>query len=310
MGEGAMFHVRLWSAPALLLAACATAQAQNGAPQLPGSMAAPLQKSRDAIMSCRERRERKEIATYRESAVCASPIIFAAWRDAGYQHMDLITEWLNVRESASAQVDQKALTPAQFEQQMDDLTRRLTIEERRRRIGLISTPDGALQLQLPPSTKVTGVATPPGEEKQAKKKSEAARTAATLAYAEPGITDGMQAIGSLSALDAVNTAAGGPLVAAPPSLRVAANGQPPQGASGIYAHLASLRSEPEAYAAFRFLQQQYPTVLNGRDAVVRRVDGAEGTFYRVEVGPFGADQTRQFCGSLRAAGAQCVARSE
>lgn len=312
-----MFRTRLWPLPALLLALCASAgaDAQSTAPQqpLPSSMAAPLEKSRDAIVACRERRLRKEIATYADSAKCASPIIFAAWRDAGYPHMDLISEWLSVREAASAQVDQKTLTPEQFEQRMDDLTRRLTAEERRRRSGLINSPDNGLQLQLPPSSKVLGVVTPPGEEKQAKKKSAAARAAASLAYAEPDAAGGRQSIGSLSALEAIDAAAagaGGPFVPVPPSLRVAANGLPPAGASGIYAHLASQASETEAYAAFHFLQQQYPTVLGGRDAVVRRTDGAQGTFYRVEVGPFSADQALQFCGSLKAAGAQCVPRSE
>jgi hypothetical protein len=276
---------------------------------MPGTMALPLQKSRDAIIACRERRERREIATYRDSAVCASPIIFAAWRDAGYPHMDLITAWLNARESGSGQVDQKALTPAQFEEQMEDLTRRLTVEERRRRSGLLNSPDNGLQLQLPPSTKVTGVATPPGQEKQAKKKSAAAVTAASLAYAEPG-GDSIQAIDSLSALDAINKATGGPFVPPPPAFRIGPSGLPPQGASGIYAHLASQRSESEASTAFRVLQQQYPTVLGERDAVIRRTDGTAGTYYRVEVGPFTIDQAQQLCGSLKAAGAQCVPRSE
>jgi hypothetical protein len=112
---------------------------------------------------------------------------------------------------------------------------------------------------------------------------------------------------------AAATAKGGSgisFVPAPPSLRVAANGLPPQGASGLYAHLASQGSEADANAAFHFLQQQYPGILNGRDAVIRRADSAEGTYYRVEIGPLTAEQADQFCGSLKAAGAQCVPRYE
>ena len=40
------------------------------------------------------------------------------------------------------------------------------------------SPDNGLELQLPASTKVVAVATPAGKEKQAKKKTAAARAAA------------------------------------------------------------------------------------------------------------------------------------
>ena len=306
-----MSHTRKMSLPALLLAVCAVAgaRAQDAAQQqpLPGSMAVPLQKSRDAIAACRERRLRKELAGYKESAECASPTIFAAWREAGYAHMDLITAWLNARETASAQVDQKTLTPTQFEQQMGDLTRRLTAEEKRRRAGLVYTPDNSLQLRLPPYSKVVGVVPPAGQEKLAKKKSAAARTAAMLSF-DSGTDDGVQALIAFAAVEPRSAAAGvgGPFVPAPASMRVGANGLPPQGASGFYAHIASQSSEADAHAAFNFLQQQYPSILGGRDAVIRRADSAEGTYYRVEIGPLTTEQAGQFCGSLKAAGAQCV----
>jgi SPOR domain len=309
-----MSQTRIMSLPVLLLAVCAvaSAKAQDATQQqpLPGSMAAPLQKSRDAIAACRERRLRKELAGYKESAECSSPIIFAAWREAGYQHMDLITAWLNARETASAQVDQKTLTPAQFEQQMGDLTRRLTAEEKRRRAGLTNTPDNSLQLQLPPAGKVVGVVTPSGQEKLAKKKSADARLASTLPY-DAGTNDGVGAISAFASLDAKSASGlGGPFVPAPPSVRVGPNGLPPQGASGFYAHLASQGSEADAHAAFHFLQRQYPSILDGRDAVIRRADGADGSYYRVEIGPLSAEQADQFCRSLKAAGAQCAPRYE
>jgi hypothetical protein len=37
---------------------------------------------------------------------------------------------------------------------------------------------------------------------------------------------------------------------------------------------------------------------------------AEGTYYRVEIGPLRVEQADQFCGSLKAARAQCVSRYE
>lgn len=148
--------------------------ARGGAAASP-QMQAPVEKSRVAIEDCRERRLRGEIKTYQESAQCSNPLIFAAWKAANYPHMDLITAWLNARETESEKVDQKAITPEQFERDMDALTIRLTSEERRRRAGLVSAADSDLILQLPASTRVLGVVTPAGQDKSAAKKSAAAR---------------------------------------------------------------------------------------------------------------------------------------
>jgi hypothetical protein len=303
-------------APGALAQALAQDAAQQ--PQL-ASMAAPLEKSRQAIAECRDRRLRGEIATYKESAECSSPKIFAAWREAAYPHMDLITAWVNAREAASAQVDQKTLTPDEFERQMGELTVRLTGEERRRRGGLVNAADNGLELQLPASTKVVAVATPAGKEKQAKKKTEAARAAASVPYVDPGAGNSVQAMGSVSNLDSrkkkgAAAGVGGPFVPVPDttgSTRVASTGAPPQGAGGLYAHLASQRSDADARTAFRTLQQQYPSILGGRDAVIRRADvSGQGTYYRVEIGPLSPGQADQLCGSLKAAGGQCVTQYE
>lgn len=278
-----------------------------GPPPQFATMAAPLEKSRAAIAECRERRLRGEIPSYRDSALCSNPRIFSAWREAGYQHMDLISEWLNVREAASAQVDQKTLTPEQFERQMGDLTIRLTAEERRRRAGLLVIPDNGLELQLPASTKVVAVAMPPGKEKLAKKKTAEARAAANVPYGDPAAGPSVQALGAVSGLDTRKKGAaagvGGPFVPL--------TTPPPQGAGGLYVHLASQRSDADAHNAFRMLQQKYPDILSGRDAVIRRADlGGQGTFYRVEIGPLSPGQADQLCGSLKAAGGQCVTQYE
>jgi hypothetical protein len=288
----------------------------------PGTMATPLEQSRAAIEECRERRLRHELPSYQASAECSSPKIFAAWREAGYQHLDLITAWLNAREQASAEVDQKRLTPKDFETRMAELTIRLTAEENRRRSGAVSTPDNALQLQLPPASQVMAVATPAGKDKIARKKTEQARLAAATPRIDPSSGNETQYLGTLpSGVDSKQkpgakppSGVGGPFVPAPPGYtgstgqRLSANAT---GGNGYYAHLASQRSETDAKTAYRMLQNKFPAILGERDAVIRRADsGADGTYYRVEIGPLSAGQADQLCGTLKAAGGSCAAHFE
>ncbi len=312
-------------AVATLLIWAGGASAQVAPQQTSPATATALEQSRQAIIECRERRLRHEFETYKQSAECSSPKIFAAWRAANYPHMDLITAWLNAREAASAQVDEKTLTPKQFEAQMDALTIRLTAEETRRRTGLVATADNELQLQLPQGADVVAVATPSGKEKEAAKKTAAARVraAAVGRSAEPESNTGVAAVGTLSPLDnqkrSVAGGVGGPFVPVDPNspaaraamARAAAATAPGEGSSGLYAHLASQRSEAEARSAFRALQSQYPNFLGGRDAVIRRAtDNDQQTYYRVEVGPLTQGQGDELCGNLKSAGGRCVLRSE
>lgn len=84
----------------------------------------------------------------------------------------------------------------------------------------------------------------------------------------------------------------------------------PSGAdSGNYVvQISSQRSEAEAQASFRALQQKYPNVLGTRQPVIRRADlGSKGVYYRAQVGPFAtADDANQLCSNLKAAGGQCI----
>jgi hypothetical protein len=282
-----------------------------------------VEKSREAIEECRQKRLRKELATYKESAQCSNPQIFAAWKAANYPDMDLITEWLDAREQASEQVDNKQLTPKQFEQRMDDLTVRLTAEERRRRAGLVYSADNTLQLQLPPQGQVLGVAMPAAQARQTARLSAAARArAAKGAYVDP--TQGGQSVGGMQPLTSLNAprmpeGEGGPFIPVDPNspaaraalAREAARNAPGPGSSGLYALVASQQSEGDAHTAYQELQQQYPDILGERDAVIRKTDfGAQGVFYRVEIGPLTAGQEDELCGSLKAAGAQCAPRYE
>jgi len=55
-------------------------------------------------------------------------------------------------------------------------------------------------------------------------------------------------------------------------------------------------------------QQKYPSVLGGRDPIIRRAElGQSGTWYRVHVGSFAtSEQATALCNSLKDAGGQCI----
>jgi hypothetical protein len=286
-------------------------------------MQTPLEKSRAAIEECRQKRLRGELATYKESAECSSPKIFAAWQEAHYPHMDLIVAWLNAREEASGRVDQKVITPQEFERQMDELTIRLTAEEQRRRAGLARSVDGQLELQLPPASQVVAVVPPAKQDKTASKKTEAAKVRAASNSQSPDLTSGQgrPSVSALTTVDGSQTPAGvgGPFVPVNPNspaaravmARAAATAAPGEGSNGFYIQLASQRSETDARATYRLFQGQYPSVLGSRDAVIRRVDdSSQGAYYRVEVGPLSSGQADELCNSLKASGRQCVTRYE
>ncbi|MFZ5691583.1 MAG: SPOR domain-containing protein [Pseudomonadota bacterium] len=77
---------------------------------------------------------------------------------------------------------------------------------------------------------------------------------------------------------------------------------------GPYAvQVTSQRSESDAQASYRSLQQQFPAVLGNRQPVIRRADlGERGTYYRAQI-PFATQsEATEFCSSLKAAGGQCV----
>jgi hypothetical protein len=104
--------------------------------------------------------------------------------------------------------------------------------------------------------------------------------------------------------------------APPPARAVAAPATPARvasassgGEAGSYTvQLSSQRSEPEAQASFRALQSKFPNLLSDRQPIIRRADlGDKGIYFRTMVGPFTSiDQAREFCGSLKSAGGQCV----
>ena len=79
-------------------------------------------------------------------------------------------------------------------------------------------------------------------------------------------------------------------------------------AAGAYAvQVTSQRTESDAQTSYRSLQQQFPSVLGSRQPVIRRADlGAKGTYYRAQINFGTQGEASEFCGSLKAAGGQCV----
>jgi cell division septation protein DedD len=95
-----------------------------------------------------------------------------------------------------------------------------------------------------------------------------------------------------------------PRMAATPPPATAANAA----GSGYVVQISSQRSEADAQAALRSLQEKFPTHFGGRKAIIRRADlGDKGIYYRVVTGPFpAAGEAEQFCSSFKAAGGQCI----
>jgi len=84
---------------------------------------------------------------------------------------------------------------------------------------------------------------------------------------------------------------------------------PPSDGTGSYSvQVSSQRSEATAQASYEFLQGKYPDLLGSRTPLIKRVDlGDDRIYYRAMVGPFeSSEDASRFCGSLKAAGGQCV----
>jgi hypothetical protein len=96
---------------------------------------------------------------------------------------------------------------------------------------------------------------------------------------------------------------------AQPAVRGAPRAVAANGAVGGYiVQVSARRSKADAQASFLSLQSKFPRQLGGRTAIFQRADlGAKGIYYRAMVGPFAsAGAADQFCGSLKAAGGECI----
>jgi hypothetical protein len=85
----------------------------------------------------------------------------------------------------------------------------------------------------------------------------------------------------------------------------------PAGNGSYLVQVSSQRSEADAQASYRSIQSKYSSVLGDRQPVIRRADLAgKGVYYRAMVGPFSTrEQAIQLCGSLKAAGGDCVVQA-
>jgi SPOR domain len=110
--------------------------------------------------------------------------------------------------------------------------------------------------------------------------------------------------GSPAAEPPARVAAVNPAATAP-----AANGNGNGG--GYVVQVSSQKSEADAQASYKALQNKFPAVLGSRSPLIKRADlGEKGVYYRATVGPFGSrDEATQFCGNLKTAGGQCVVQS-
>jgi hypothetical protein len=107
---------------------------------------------------------------------------------------------------------------------------------------------------------------------------------------------------------------GAPMGIAPQSdpssrTKTAARTSPAQAAGGAYVvQVSAQKTEDEARQSYQVLQQKYPSVLSGREPIIRRAElGQSGTWYRVHVGSFAtSEQASALCNSLKDAGGQCI----
>lgn len=105
---------------------------------------------------------------------------------------------------------------------------------------------------------------------------------------------------------------GEPAPVAPRSIpsRTAMASPPPRAAeTGNYVvQLSAQKSESEAQASFRAMQAKYPSVLSGRQPLIRKKDlGSKGIYYGAQVGPFASrEQAVRLCEDLKSAGGVCI----
>jgi hypothetical protein len=79
-------------------------------------------------------------------------------------------------------------------------------------------------------------------------------------------------------------------------------------AGGYVVQVSAQKTEADAQSSYRAMQAKYPSVLSGREAMIRRVElSGSGVWYRAQVGPFGSStEAEDFCAKLKAVEGQCI----
>jgi cell division septation protein DedD len=82
--------------------------------------------------------------------------------------------------------------------------------------------------------------------------------------------------------------------------------QPRPTAHNYVVQISAQRNKADAEASFRIMQAKYPSVLGGRQPIIRRKESSKGVYYGTQVGPFAArGDAIQLCEELKAAGGNC-----
>jgi hypothetical protein len=82
--------------------------------------------------------------------------------------------------------------------------------------------------------------------------------------------------------------------------------QPRPTAHNYVVQISAQRSQADAEASFRVMQAKYPSVLGGRQPIIRRKESSKGVYYGTQVGPFASrGDAIQLCEELKAAGGNC-----
>ncbi len=82
--------------------------------------------------------------------------------------------------------------------------------------------------------------------------------------------------------------------------------QPRPTAHNYVVQISAQRSQADAEASFRIMQAKYPSVLGGRQPIIRRKESSKGVYYGTQVGPFASrGDAIQLCEELKAAGGNC-----
>ena len=91
-----------------------------------------------------------------------------------------------------------------------------------------------------------------------------------------------------------------------PAQIMAPSAPPPAAAGGYLVSITSQPSEAESQAAFRVMQNKYPSVLGSQSPVIARATTKSGvTTYRAGLSFPTHDEATQFCKSYESAGGQC-----
>ena len=77
---------------------------------------------------------------------------------------------------------------------------------------------------------------------------------------------------------------------------------------GYVVQVSAQKTEAEAQSSYRAMQTKYPSVLGGREPIIRRAElTGSGTWYRAQIGPFATSTAAEdFCSRLKAVNGQCI----